>query len=183
MRRPAQTPRCAVCGKSEAYVAHEQGLPPGLPMRGSREDPGFEAHTFEPTRTTTSLEVVRRWNLSVPTILGVALIGALVASLCLLSGPTQAQARRGWEYKRLIVASESTTNNPVAARLVGLPTEQWTKYVGDEKFGEEIPTEDVMNGMGAQGWELVSVVTSSDTLNATWAGRTTKYTYVFKRPK
>ena len=102
-------------------------------------------------------------------------IAALLVGACLLAGPmaTQAQVRKGWEYKRLVSVLQSA---PFAE-------DKWIKYIGEEKFGNEVSSESLLNGLGGQGWELVSVVTSSHAGSSQWSGLTTEYQYFLKRPK
>ena len=69
-----------------------------------------------------------------------------------------------WEYKRHNLD------------YVGQGAIGWKWIELDEKL-ENMPTNQVLDDMGIEGWELVSVVT----VNA--LGNTTSYMYVFKRPK
>lgn len=89
----------------------------------------------------------------------------LLACSCLLAGSmaTQAQARKGWEYKRFFLMTDGT------------------KQIDEEQVtGNAV---NILNTMGSQGWELVSMDSSSNPRGPEWSGLTTQYTYVFKRPK
>lgn len=107
-------------------------------------------------------------------------IAALFAGFCLLatsmasSMASQAQVRRGWEYKRL-------TSTLTGSLMTG---QKWIKRIGDKTFDDSVSSEDLLNALGAEGWELVGFTTASDTwANSDRSGVTTDYAYILKRPK
>jgi hypothetical protein len=61
--------------------------------------------------------------------------------------------------------------------------DKWVKTIGEETFANDVSSESLVNALGAQGWELVSIVSGSHTNSQGWSGITTQYTYYFKRPK
>jgi hypothetical protein len=68
-----------------------------------------------------------------------------------------------WEYRVLVRGFDKNDN-----------------YIWTDK--DQRSSEERLNAMGLEGWELIEVVTVSRPDASSWAGLTTGLHYIFKRP-
>ena len=76
-----------------------------------------------------------------------------------------------WEYK-LVLRTRGWERNK------GLLAEE-----GFHSTGWNLNIEEMLPGLGNDGWELVAVTPRSGNYGQTWAGMTNEELWVFKRPK
>ena len=111
---------------------------------------------------------------------------AVALTLLCLSGcasflPKPGSASQAWEYKTIVRSRGFPTGNSVNAAVAAT---DWTTWYED---GQPIaaPTDPLakVNQLGAQGWELISVIPRSSLASSWTAGATSDETWIFKRPK
>jgi hypothetical protein len=91
---------------------------------------------------------------------------------------------QNWEYKFIKGKREPKyQNGEFGSKIISGFEENWIWTDDNQKIITPFDIYKLAKELGAQGWELISIVPSSTVVSAMTSGATTELLWVFKRPE